>query len=169
MFGGARLIFAVALLGVKVFQGSKTNNVRALVALTFGDGKTETVSVRLPLTSKLNDALNNGEAFLDVVNAAGKQYFISKGSIARVELVEVPRANQLNLLRRASDNEGFDPYKALGVARDADADSIRQAYHLMVKTYHPDRFSSLELPKEMKDYAAAMVVRINLAFEQIGS
>jgi hypothetical protein len=29
--------------------------------------------------------------------------------------------------------------------------------------------AGLDLPKEMKDYAAAMVVRINLAYEQIGA
>ena len=86
----------------------------------------------------------------------------------RVDLVEVPRANHMNLQRRATDNDGFDPYKVLGVAREADADTIRQAYHLMVKAYHPDRFTGIDLPKEMKDYAAAMVVRINLAYEQIG-
>lgn len=152
-----------------MFQSNKTNNVRALVALTFADGRTETVSVRLTLTSKLNDALNNAEAYIDVVNAAGKQFFLSKAAIARVELVEVPRADHMNLQRRVSDNEGFDPYKVLGVTRDADAEAIRQAYHVMVKAYHPDRFAAIDLPKEMKDYAAAMVVRINLAFEQIGN
>jgi hypothetical protein len=152
-----------------LFQDSKTNNVRALVALTFMDGKTETVSVRLPLSSKLHDALNNGEAYLDVVNGAGKQFFLAKSAIARVELVEVPRANHMNLQRRAADNGGFDPYRVLGVANGAGADAIRQAYHVMIKSYHPDRFVALDLPKEMKDYAAAMLVRINLAYEQVGN
>ena len=38
----------------------------------------------------------------------------------------------------------------------------------MAKLYHPDRISSFELPEEVMDYVRAMLVRINLAFEQIG-
>lgn len=151
-----------------MFQSSKTNAIRALVAMTFTDGRTEMVSVRLPLTSKLNDALNSTDAFLDVVNGAGKQYFAAKSGIASVELIEVPKAGQMNMQRRTGDREQFDPYMVLGVASDAEQDTLRQAYHVMVKAYHPDRFSALELPKEMKDYAAAMLVRINLAYEQVG-
>ena len=39
----------------------------------------------------------------------------------------------------------------------------------MVRKYHPDRFAALDLPKEMTEYAAAMLVRINLAYEQLAS
>ena len=152
-----------------MFQNSKTNAVRTLVALTFADGRTETVSVRLPLSAKLHDALNNGDMFLDVTNADEKQYFVAKREIAKVELVEVPKANQLNLQRRATDRERFNPYEVLGVDRGADAEQIRQAYHAMIKSYHPDRYTGIDLPKEMKEYASAMVVRINLAYEQIGT
>jgi len=152
-----------------MFQNSKSNSVRAQVALTFADGRSETVSVRLPLSSKLNEALNNADSFLDVVNGEGKQYFLAKSGIARVELLEVPKASQTNLLRRVSDNGGFDPYQVLGIDRGADAETVRRAFHAMSKAYHPDRFAGIDLPKEMKDYAAAMIVRLNLAFEQIGS
>ena len=159
----------IRLGDAELFQNSKTNAVRALVTLTFTDGTTDAVSVRLPLTSKLHDALNNADTFLDVINAAGKQYFVAKALIASVELIEVPKASQLNMHRRSADRDRFDPYEVLGVAREAEPDAIRQAYHVKVKAYHPDRFSSLDLPREMKDYAAAMLVRINLAFEQVGS
>ena len=152
-----------------MFENNKANNVRALVALTWQDGAVESLSVRLPLSSKLNEALNNAELFLDVMNAEGKQSFVAKSLIARVELIEVPRANQINLQRRNSDNTPFDPYAVLGVAKGSDPAAIRQAYHAMVKKYHPDRFLNVEMPKEMSDYAAAMLVRINLAFEQIGN
>lgn len=151
-----------------MFNSNKQAGARALVALTFTDGRMETVSVRLPLSAKLHDALNNADMFLDVSTGPDKQYFVAKGQIARVELVEVPKASQMNLQRRATDRDRFDPYQVLGVAEGADGDAIRQAYHAMVKTYHPDRFTAIDLPKEMKDYAAAMVVRINLAYEQIG-
>jgi hypothetical protein len=151
-----------------MFQETK-HSVRALVALTFTDGRNETVSVRLPLSAKLHDALNNGDMYLDVVSGSDKQYFIAKSTIAKVELVEVPKANQMNLQRRATDRDRFDPYEVLGVKEGASAETIRQAYHARVKAYHPDRFTAVDLPREMRDYADAMVVRINLAFEQIGN
>jgi hypothetical protein len=148
---------------------NKSNGVRALVALTMRDGVVETGTVKLPLSSKLNDALNNGDQFLDILDSEGKQTFVAKAAVARVELIEVPKANQLNMRRRAADNASFDPYAVLGVEKGADASAIKHAYHSQAKRYHPDRFQNLDLPKEMADYAAAMLVRINLAYEQIGS
>ena len=145
------------------------NSVRALVAITLTDGSVDNCTVKLTLSSKLGDALNNADQFLDVLNSEGKQSYLSKSSIARVELIEVPRANQINLQRRAGDNAAFDPYAVLGVAKGSDAAAIRSAYHAMAKKYHPDRFLNIDLPKEMADYAAAMLVRINLAYEQVGS
>jgi DnaJ like chaperone protein len=62
---------------------------------------------------------------------------------------------------------GFDPYAVLKVQKGASADEIKQAYHKMARLYHPDRIASYELPEEVKDYVRAMLVRINLAFEQI--
>lgn len=152
-----------------MFDNAKANAVRALVAVTLKDGAVESLSVKLPMSSKLNDALNNADMFLDVVDAEGKQTFLAKSTIARVELIEVPRANQINLRRRAGDNVAFDPYAVLGVAKGSDPAAIRQAYHAAAKRYHPDRFLNVDLPKEMADYVAAMLVRINLAFEQIGN
>ena len=147
----------------------KSNTVRALIALTLRDGSVESYSVKLSLSGKLHETLNSADRFLDVTNAEGKQSFLAKDQISRVELVEVPRATQLNMQRHAGENSNFDPYAVLGIARGADAATIRQAYHIQAKRYHPDRFLNIDLPKEMADYAAAMLVRINLAYEQIGS
>ena len=144
---------------------SKKDGARAMVAVSLIDGGVEKVSVRLTLSAKLNDILNNADAFLDVLDLQGRQYFIAKHRIARVELIEVPKANRM---REGAAGADFDPHAILGVARDADAETIRRAYHGLVKAYHPDRFSGVDLPKELRDYAAALLVRINLAMEQIG-
>ncbi len=146
----------------------KQQNVRALVAVTHRNGTVETLTFKLSLSGKLHETLNNADRFLDVIDAQGKQSFLAKDDIARIELIEVPRANQINLYRRVSDNSRFDPYQVLGVEKEADAAAIKAAYHTQVKRYHPDRFLNIDMPKEMSDYAAAMLVRINLAFEQIG-
>jgi DnaJ-domain-containing protein 1 len=141
---------------------------RATVTLTLADGSVTNASVRLPLSNRLAEALNGAEQFLDVVTADGQQMFISKLNVRQVRLLDVPKANQLNSNRRASDRAVFDPYAVLKVDKTASSDEIRQAYLRMSKLYHPDRIATFDLPPEMLDYARAMQVRINLAYEQIG-
>lgn len=53
-----------------------------------------------------------------------------------------------------------DPYKVLGVSRDASDDEIKQAYRRLAKQYHPDRNPG--------DAAASKKMQqINAAYEQI--
>jgi molecular chaperone DnaJ len=53
-----------------------------------------------------------------------------------------------------------DPYKVLGVSRDASDDEIKQAYRRLAKQYHPDRN-----PGDQE--AAKKMQQINAAYEQI--
>lgn len=53
-----------------------------------------------------------------------------------------------------------DPYKVLGVSRDASDDEIKRAYRRLAKQYHPDRNpGDAEAAKKMQE--------INAAYEQI--
>ena len=53
-----------------------------------------------------------------------------------------------------------DPYKVLGVSRDASDDEIKQAYRRLAKQYHPDRNpGDTEAAKKMQE--------VNAAYEQI--
>ena len=147
---------------------SGTHVNRCLVAVTHADGTTANFSVRLPLSGKINDALNNSDQFLDVITGDGEQLFIAKRDIRQLKLVDVPKLNQLNFYRRASDKGAFDPYQVLKVEKGARLDEIKQSYHRLAKLYHPDRIGGFELPDEVHEYARVMLVRINLAYEQIG-
>lgn len=140
---------------------------RTTVAITLLDGTMLTASLRLPLSNKLGDALNNGDVFLDVVTPAGEQHYISKPSIRSVRPMEMPRAEQLDLDGRVAGLATADPHAILKVGLSASADEIKHAYHRMARLYHPDRIASYELPEEIKDYMRAMLVQINLAFEQL--
>lgn len=152
-----------------MFTGRDDKANRTPVFLTFSDGSVVTVSIRLPLSNRLGDALNNADAFLDALTPSGQQQFISKATIRAVRSANVPKADQLDAETGAPGTAAFDPYVVLKVSKDADKDAIKQAYHRMARLYHPDRIASYELPEEVKDYVRAMLVRINLAFEQIGS
>jgi DnaJ-domain-containing protein 1 len=150
-------------------SSSKSGNVsRALVALTLADGTVLNASVKLSMSNKIGDALNNADQFLDIITMEGDQMFISKADIRQARLVDVPKASQLNFYRRSSDRAIFDPYAVLKVDKNASSDEIKQAYHKMTKLYHPDRLATFDLPVEIHEYAKVMQVRINLAYEQIG-
>jgi hypothetical protein len=141
---------------------------RALVNITTAGGKTIMVSLRLPMSGKLADALNNAERYLDVLGPEGEQFFMAKDMVQQVAAADPPKAT-LNMNRRSSDQMGFNPWAVLGVTKEATADEIRSAWLALVKMYHPDRYNNLELPQEMKDYAAATLARINVAHDQLAA
>jgi hypothetical protein len=140
---------------------------RTLVTLTLTDDSVIIVSVRLPLSNKLGDALNAPEPFLDVITPGGEQQFIAKASVRSVRSMVMPSADQLDLDARQTAMADLDAHSVLKLEKDAGPEEIRQAYHRMAKLYHPDRIASYELPEEIKDYTRAMLVRINLAFEKL--
>lgn len=144
---------------------ARTN--RQQVKLTMTDGEAIHAGVALPLSGRLFDAMNNADGFLDIETAEGQPYFVAKHTVRKVEPVEIPKADQL--LRRTAEVSVFDPYAVLGVAKTAGPEAIKHAYHAMARKYHPDRFATFDLPQEMHDYASAMLVRINLAYEQLSA
>jgi DnaJ-domain-containing protein 1 len=152
-----------------MFNGRDDTANRISVFLTLADNQVVTVSIRLPLSRRLADALNNDDVFLDAITPSGQQQFIAKSTIKLVRSANVPRADQLDSEGRVPGTPAFDPYAILKVAKDASPEDIKSAYHRMARLYHPDRIASYELPDEVKDYVRTMLVRINLAFEQIGS
>jgi DnaJ-domain-containing protein 1 len=146
---------------------SKDKVNRAPVLVTLSDGSVVTVSMKLPLSNKLVDTLNTAEIFLDVMTLQGEQYFIAKSAIRSVRPMDVPKTNQIDLDLQHDTQGHFDPHAILQLDRNAPQEEVRKAYHRMVRLYHPDRISSFDLPEEMMEYARAMLVRINLAFEQL--
>jgi DnaJ-domain-containing protein 1 len=147
-------------------SSSNSQSQRSLAILHMADGKKLPVSIKLALSGKLADTLNNAEQFVDVIAGAGQQLFVNKSNIERVEISDPPVA-KLNQQRRSADKAVFDPHAVLGIANGASKDEVRAAWAHLVKSYHPDRFANLDVPQEMKDYASAMQARINMAYEQL--
>ncbi|MEO1746940.1 MAG: J domain-containing protein, partial [Pseudomonadota bacterium] len=58
-----------------------------------------------------------------------------------------------------------DAMRFLGVADTATRAELRDAYHQMVKKYHPDRFESADLPDEVVTYLTDMFQKTSTAYE----
>ncbi len=69
-----------------------------------------------------------------------------------------------NLKARLREGETFDPHIVLAVDPDAPWEVVRASYVKLSKIYHPDRFTGLELPMEVREYLAVMARRINAAY-----
>jgi hypothetical protein len=153
--------------GETMFQSSSNTPQRAMCNLTFADGKKAMVSVKLSITGKLSETLNNQDQYLDVIMGTGEAFLIAKTHVIKIEVADPPHA-KLNFQRRATDKSQFNPWAVLGIEKSATKDEVHAAYIKLVKTYHPDKFANYDLPPEMKDYASAMLARINLAYGQVG-
>ncbi len=56
-----------------------------------------------------------------------------------------------------------DPYKVLGVTRDASDEDIKRAYRALAKKYHPDKYKDSDL----SELANEKMKEINAAYDQI--
>jgi DnaJ like chaperone protein len=64
-----------------------------------------------------------------------------------------------------STHQSKDPYKVLGITKDASDEEVKKAYRKMAMKYHPDRVAGMS--EEMQRNAAEQMKEINEAYEQI--
>ena len=57
----------------------------------------------------------------------------------------------------------MNPYKILGVPEGADAETIKKAYHELVKKYHPDQYAN----NPLSELAAEKMKEINQAYDML--
>ncbi|MGQ0672593.1 MAG: J domain-containing protein [Hyphomicrobium sp.] len=132
------------------------------VEVTLEDGDCIRGKFIVPASRTLFDVLNNAGAFIEFEPYGGERSILAKTAIKAVRLVNMPA--QPKLEGRAKDIDNFDPYGVLGVPRGAAFEDCRHAYLKLAKTYHPDCYTSVELPAEVRDYLSSMARRINAAY-----
>lgn len=149
-----------------MFERNRVDNTPEQTAVAIeavlDDGRILKGKVAIPLQRTVYDVLNGPSAFLEFEPFDGERQFIAKSSLRTVKMLAVGRGPNLSL--RLRDLDGFDPHTILGLARGATWDDVKTAYHRLAKVYHPDRYSSAELPQEVRDYLASMARRVNAAF-----
>ena len=118
------------------------------------------------LSGLVDAVLNNESQFIQLVHEDGESTFLSKRQI--IKLLPKKSQNQSIPKLKVSDNIGGNWAEILGVGYSANSEQVKQAYHNLAKSYHPDLFS-IDMPLEVKQYASTMLSRINVAYEQYKS
>lgn len=111
------------------------------------------------------DVLNGETQFLEFETYDGGRSLISKATLAAIEIVSLPSSSGLK--SRIRDADTFDPHAVLGVQPSASWEQVRHAYIKLSKVYHPDLFTGVTLPGEVREYLAAMARRINDAYHAL--
>jgi hypothetical protein len=152
-----------------MFERNTIDNVPQVsaipVEITLVDGTVVKGKLLAPAAKAVADVLNASTGFVDFEPYGGERSYIAKSQLASVRPVGIPKAPGLQA--RTRDIDGFDPHAVLGIARNAGRIEIREAYLSLAKTYHPDRYAAVELPREVRDYLDAMSRRINAAFSAL--
>ena len=111
------------------------------------------------------EELNAPGGFAEFESIDRQRAFLAKTTIRSARTTAFTKVEPLD--RKIRDGGQFDPHAILGVSRTADRETIKRAYHLLAKAYHPDRMQAMELPVEIVDYATAMAKRINAAYSAL--
>ena len=147
------------------------NNLKRLrVTLKMRSGESETGAILIPAHRALRETLNDDGPFIEIATEDGRQAFLLKTEIARIEPHDAvePRAAD----RGANDWSRFDANEArivLGVSANATEPEIHAAWRDLAKAYHPDRLAALGLPDEILRHADRVLARINAAFQRLKS
>lgn len=115
------------------------------------------------ITGQLEPTLNKDVPFVEFVSHDGRRAFISKSQLAAVEPVEALRKPVLEARKPGTAS----CHELLGVAENCSFDEARDAYHRLVKMYHPDLYANAHLPKEVIRYATDMFSQISTAWAEI--
>jgi len=142
-------------------QTSKTIevSVRMLDGATIRGGLMQTQSA-----TSLEGVLSKETPFLEFISKEGQRKFIAKHQIAYVEPVEPLRKP---VLVNPKDSRYTDAFSMLGLNRSCTFDEAKTAFHRLAKQYHPDNYSGLELPDEVRRYVNDMFRQINTAFTEV--
>jgi DnaJ like chaperone protein len=109
------------------------------------------------------------DALFHIAKADGAIHDSEMAFLQRVsEIFSIEEAHFEQITARHVMRGGsMDPYKVLGVSRDADFAEIKRTYRKAVSENHPDRLVARGVPEEFLAIATDRTARLNAAFEMI--
>ena len=147
----------------RIDNASTTSHQTAVPAeLTLADGETLIGHLLISSARAVAEVLNGESLFIEFVPLGAERRFVSKQALRSVRVVDGGACTALDA-RRPLNGE-FDPYAALALKPDAGWEDVRQAYLRLAKAYHPDRYASVDLPGEVREYLQQMSRRVNAAY-----
>ncbi len=72
-------------------------------------------------------------------------------------------------LKNVDPQPNADPYSLLGLPKGADWSEVRKSYLTLTKRYHPDQYSTVDLPEEVVQYMSGVFSQSNTAYNLIKS
>jgi len=149
-----------------MFERGKSNRVGPVEAeIALRDGQKLNGMVVLPPGRSLAEVLNGTATFIEFQPVTGERMFVAKSALHSVTPSNVPPAPEL--WAGPTQGSAFDPHTILGIDKGATREQAREAYLKLAKLYHPDRYATADLPREVRDYLAVMVRRINAAHDAV--
>lgn len=149
-------------------KGDPANNLKRFrVTLITRLGESEVGAILIPAHHTLRQALNDEGPFIEIETEDGRQAFLLKTEIARIDphnTVEQRAADRRNDWSRF---DASDARLVLGVAADATEQELHSAWRDLAKAYHPDRLAALGLPDEILRHADRVLARINAAYQRL--
>lgn len=142
--------------------GNNAHQTAIPAELTLTDGEVLIGHFLISAARAMSEVLNGENLFLEFEPFESAKRYISKQSIRSVKIMDAPSANALEGRRPLAGE--FDPYAALALKKDAEWDEVRQAYLRLAKAYHADRYASVDLPGEVREYLQQMSRRVNAAY-----
>lgn len=141
-----------------------TFNATAIaVEVRLTGGQTLVGRAALERGQSVHHLLRGGDDFLYVESADGDGDFVPRSVIAGLKVIRpvVPQP----LRQPAPAAAPVDAARILGVGEDAAWDDVKAAYHEQLKSYHPDKFAHVALPKEVARYMDGKAKQITQAFQ----
>lgn len=135
----------------------KIHKSAVLAEISLADGSIICGNLFQPNQGRITDVLNDERKFLPVQTAEGNFVALAKSAIHKVSL---PNPNP-------APYRGSNPWHILGVKEGASADELKQAYHQLVRSHHPDRIKGMGLGTEYQELATKNMARINDAYAEL--
>lgn len=150
-------------IALAMFQKEAPKNT-VDVEILRADGKRFPGKLVVPYGSELVKVLNGGSRFIEFEDADGTPRYLAKEAV--VELVEAKNKKPPKL-HNATLDETQSAHRVLNVAANASHDEVRAAYARLAKRYHPDQYTTVELPSEVSNYMSRMFEHVSLAYQAL--